>query len=65
MFCCPDPDWTTQAEEVASLEVKMINIVDRIGRMEAQMVAKDERFDALEAAMELLEGFILSELKYN
>ena len=42
MFCCPDPGWTTQAEEMASLEVKMINIMDRMTRMEADMVAKDK-----------------------
>jgi len=62
MFCCPDPGWTTQAEEMASLEVKMTNIMDRMTRMEAEMVAKDEivkardqRITVLEAAIELLE----------
>merc|ERR1712241_66370 len=59
LFCCPDPGWTTQAEEMASLEVKMTNIVDRMTRMEAEMVAKaemvevrDQRIAVLEAAME-------------
>merc|ERR1712141_134285 len=62
LFCCPDPGWTTQAEEMASLEVKMTNIMDRMTRMEAEMVAKDEivkardqRITVLEAAIELLE----------
>merc|ERR1711953_1477004 len=59
LFCCPDPGWTTQAEEMASLEVKMTNIMDRMTRMEAEMVAKDEivkardqRITVLEAAMD-------------
>ena len=52
MFSCPDPGWTTQAEEMASLEVKMTNIMDRMTRMEAEMVAKDERIAVVEAAME-------------
>merc|ERR1712001_424966 len=59
LFCCPDSGWTTQAEEMASLEVKMTNIMDRMTRMEAEMVAKDEmvevrdkRIAFLEAAME-------------
>merc|ERR1711971_1429766 len=63
MFCCPNPGWTTQAEEMASLEVKMTNIMDRMTRMEAEMVVKDEmmekeletrdqRIALLEAAME-------------
>ena len=42
LFCCPDPGWTTQAEEMASLEVKMTNIMDRMTRMEAEMIAKDK-----------------------
>merc|ERR1711953_708737 len=59
LFCCPDPGWTTQAEEMASLEVKMTNIMDRMTRMEAEMVAKDkivkardQRITVLEAAMD-------------
>ena len=62
LFCCPHPGWTTQAEEMASLEVKMTNIMDRMTRMEAEMVAKDEivkardqRITVLEAAIESLE----------
>ena len=42
MFCCPDPGWTTQAEEMDSLEVKMTDIMDRMTRMEAEMIAKDK-----------------------
>merc|ERR1712184_223133 len=45
LFCCPDPGWTTQAEEMTSLEVKMTNIMDRMTRMEAEMVAKDEMME--------------------
>ena len=63
LFCCPDPGWTTQVEEMASLEVKMTNIMDRMTRMEAEMVAKDEivksrdqRITVLEAAIETLEN---------
>ena len=52
IFCCPDPGWTTQAEEMASLEVKMTNIMDRMTRMEAEMIAKDERIAVLEAERE-------------
>jgi len=55
MFCCPDPGWTTQAE--------MTNIMDRMTRMEAEIIAKDEMMEKeleirdekiafLEAAME-------------
>ena len=72
VFCCPDPGWTTQAEEMDSLEVKMTDIMDRMTRMEAEIVAKDlritvledavvtkdKRFAILEAAIESLEGFI-------
>ena len=72
LFCCPDPGWTTQAEEMASLEVKMTNIMDRMTRLEAKMDAKDERITVLEdadvtkdkriaileAAIETLEGSI-------
>ena len=42
VFSCPDPGWTTQVEEMASLQVKMTNIMDRMTRMEADMVAKDK-----------------------
>ena len=52
LFCSPHTGWTTQAEEMASLEVKMTNIMDRITRMEAEMVAKDQRIAVLEDAME-------------
>merc|ERR1711997_839666 len=63
MFSCPDPGWTTKAEEMASLEVKMTNIMDRMTRMEAEIVAKDQlmekelevrnqRIADLQAAME-------------
>ena len=45
VFSCPDPGWTTPAEEMASLEVKMTNIMDRMTRMEAEMVAKDEMME--------------------
>ena len=63
LFCCPDPGWTTQAEEMASLEVKMTNTMDRMTRMEAEMIAKeemvevrDERIAVLEAAVDTLEA---------
>ena len=59
MFCCPDPGWTTQAEEMASLEVKMTNIMDRMTRMEAEMVAKDHRIAVLEDAMKTKDQRIL------
>merc|ERR1711997_1274355 len=52
VFCCPDPGWTTQAEEMASLEVKMTNIMDRMTRMEAEMVAREEMMEVLKDAME-------------
>merc|ERR1712062_511354 len=51
MFCCPHPGWTTQAEEMASLEVQMTNIMDRMTRMEAEMVIKDEVMEVLRAAL--------------
>ena len=50
MFCNPDPGWATQAEEISSLEMKMTNIVDRITRIKAEMIAKDERIALLEDA---------------
>ena len=51
MFCCPDPAWTTRAEDTALLEVetKMTIIMDRMERMEAEMEEKDDRIAALEA----------------
>ena len=52
MFSCPDPAWTTQTEEMASLEARMTNIMDRMTRLEAEMIAKDQRIAVLEAAME-------------
>merc|ERR1711997_798499 len=52
MFSCPDPGWTTKAEEMASLEVKMTNIMDRMTRMEAEMVAREEMMEVLKDAME-------------
>jgi len=62
LFCCPHPGWTTQPEGMVSLEVKMTNIMGRMSRMEAEMVAKDEivkardqRITVLEAAIETLE----------
>merc|ERR1712241_267076 len=60
LFCCPDPGWTTQPEEMASLEVKMINIMDRMMRMEAEMVAKDERIAVLKDTVETLEKSVIS-----
>merc|ERR1712154_58088 len=67
LFCCPDRGWTTQAEEMASLEVKMTNLMDRMTRMEAEMVAKDEmvkardqRITVLEDAVETLEEAMAS-----
>merc|ERR1712088_384969 len=58
LFSCPDPGWTTPAEEMASLEVKMTNIMDRMTRMEAAMETvvdavetKDKRIAILEDAM--------------
>ena len=55
VFSCPDPGWTTPAEEMASLEVKMNNIMERMTRMEAEMETKDKRMAVLEAAVETLE----------
>ena len=55
VFSCPDPGCTTPAEEMASLEVKITNIMDRMTRMEAEMVAKDEMVEVLETAIETLE----------
>ena len=60
MFCCPDPGWTTQAEEVASLEVKMINIMDRMTRMEAEIIAKDMKIAVLEAVVESHEKTMIT-----
>ena len=44
LFCCPDPGWTTQAEDMASLN----NLMDRMTRMEAEMAAKDDLQKELE-----------------
>ena len=55
LFCCPDPGWTTQAQELASLEVKMTNIVDRMTRMEAEMVTKDEMMEVRDRRITVLE----------
>ena len=56
MFSCPDPGWTSQAEEVDSMEVKMTNIMNRMTRMEAEMNAKADKIAVLEAAIKTLEG---------
>ena len=45
MFCCLDTGWTTQVEE-------MTNIMDRMTRMEADLVSKDQRIAVLEEAVE-------------
>merc|ERR1711874_726409 len=55
MFCRPDPGWTTQAEETASLEVKMTDIMDRMTRMEAEMIAKDKMVEVRDQRIALLE----------
>merc|ERR1712110_755104 len=55
LFCCPDPGWTTQAEEMASLEVKMTNIMDRMTRMEAEMVTKNEEMKSLTGRITVTE----------
>ena len=60
MFCCPDPGWTTEAEEMSILEVKMTIIMDRMMRMEAEMVAKDERIAVLEATTGTLEKAVIT-----
>merc|ERR1711997_413572 len=52
VFSCPDPGWTTAAEEMASLEVKITNIMDRMTRMEAEMVVRDEMVEVLKDAMQ-------------
>ena len=58
MFCRPDPGWTTQAEEMASLEVKMTDIMDRMTRMEAEMIAKDKMVEVRDQKIALLEGAV-------
>ena len=47
LFCCPDPNLTTKAEDTALLEVetKMNIIMDRMDRMEAE----DQRIATLKA----------------
>ena len=71
VFSCPDPGWTTPAEEMASLKVKMTNIMDRMTRMEAEMVARyemmekeletrDRRIAFLEAAVESHEKTMIT-----
>ena len=42
-----DPGWTTPAEEMASMEVKMTNMVDRMTWMEADMETKGLRIAVL------------------
>merc|ERR1711874_80484 len=60
MFCFPHPGWTTQAEEMASLEVKMTNIMDRMTRMEAEMVAKDEMVKSRDQRIAVLEDAMIT-----
>ena len=60
LFCCPDPGWTTQAEEMVSLEVKMTNIMDRMTRMEAEIIAKDMKIAVLEAVVESHEKTMIT-----
>merc|ERR1712154_427645 len=55
LFCCPDPGWTTQAEEMASLEIKMTNIMERMTRMEAEIIAKDEMVEVRDQRIAVLE----------
>ena len=55
LFCCPDPGWTTLAEEMASLEVKMTNIMDRMTRMESEMITKDEKVEVRDRRIAVLE----------
>ena len=43
---CTDPGWTTQAE--TSVEVKMTRIMERMMKLEADLVAKDQRIAVLE-----------------
>merc|ERR1712087_952226 len=55
LFCCPDPGWTAQAEEMASLEIKMTNIMERVTRMEAEIIAKDEMVEVRDQRIAVLE----------
>ena len=42
MFCCQQPGWTFQAKDQTPQEMKMTNLMDRMTRMEADMVTKEE-----------------------
>ena len=42
LLSSPTPGWTSQAEDWDSLHVQMTDIVDRLTRMEAEMVMKDK-----------------------
>ena len=52
MFCFPGPGWTTEAEEMTSLEVKITNMMDRMMKMESKLVVKDNEIAALKLDIE-------------
>ena len=56
MFCCPHPGLTTQAEEMASLEVKINNIMDRMTRIEAEIITKDQMVEVRDQRIAVLEA---------
>ena len=64
LFCCPDSGWATPTEEMTSLEAKMTNIMDRMTRMEAEIISKeeirDQRIAVIEAAVETLEKAVFT-----
>ena len=42
LLSSPTPGWTSHAEDLDSLHAQMTDIVDRLTRMEAEMVMKDK-----------------------
>ena len=52
LLSSPTPGWTSQAEDWDSLHVQMTDIVDRLTRMEAEMVMKDKMIASLRKEIE-------------
>ena len=52
LLSSPTPGWTSHAEDLDSLHAQMTDIVDRLTRMEAEMVMKDKMIASLRKEIE-------------
>ena len=59
LLSSPNPGWTSQAEDLDSLHAQMTDIVDRLTKMEAEMVMKDKMIASLRKEIEANDEAVL------